>query len=230
MAVHHLQLPVDKDAVLALAVGDVVFLSGEITATGGLPAHKRIREFLAEGRELPVRHTGTFVHLPTMMEEADGVYEVLYVNPTTSTRFNGFIPGFIRELDLRIVAGKGGLDTASLEAMRETGCVYLSLLGGGSPILTAAIREVAQVAWLDFPSHFRLMTLRVENLGPLTVGMDAHGGSTYARLSEEAEARVPRILEDLTTARQAFEAAAAFNAARPDPSQDAPVTTAPDIA
>ncbi len=149
MATHHLQLPVTRDAIERIAVGDIVYLSGEITATGGLPAHKRIAAALERGSGLPVRHTGTFVHLPTMMEEEDGNYRVLYVNPTTSTRFNAFMPGFIRGLDLRIIAGKGGLDRASLDAMGETGCIYLSLLGGGSAILTAAVRRVVEVAWLD---------------------------------------------------------------------------------
>jgi fumarate hydratase subunit beta len=140
------------------------------------------------------------------MEESGDGYRVDYVNPTTSMRFAPFMPGFVRGLDLRIVAGKGGLDAATLEAMREMGCVYLSLLGGGSPILTAAIREVLEVAWLDLPSHFRLMTLRVEDLGPLTVGMDANGGSTYARLATQAQHRMPEILARLTEARDAHQA------------------------
>ena len=207
MAIHHLQLPITPDHARALAVEDVVYVTGEITATGGLPGHKRVAQCLAERKPLPVRPTGSFFHLPTMMEESGaGGYRVEYVNPTTSMRFASFMPDFVRGLDLRIVAGKGGLDAATLAAMHEVGCVYLSLLGGGSPILTAAIRDVLEVAWLDLPSHFRLMTLRVEDLGPLTVGMDAHGRSTYERLAAQAEKRMPEILADLAAARAAHEA------------------------
>jgi fumarate hydratase subunit beta len=85
--------------------------------------------------------------------------------------------------------------------MEERGCVYLSLLGGGSPMLSAAIKEVLQVEWHDFPSHFRLSRLRVEELGPLTVGIDAHGRSTYTELEEQARARLPDILKQLDKRR-----------------------------
>src|SRR5690606_27503186 len=84
-------------------------------------------------------------HLGSYSREVDGKFEVLYMNPTTSTRFNGFMPRLIRELDLRMVGGKGGLDQASVDAMRDTGCVYLSFLGGGCTLLSQAIREVVSV-------------------------------------------------------------------------------------
>jgi fumarate hydratase subunit beta len=206
MAIHHLKLPLSHETARALAVEDVVYLTGEITATGGLPGHKRIAECLSSGTSLPVRQTGTFFHLPTMMKETGAGYRVEYVNPTTSMRFASFAPDFIRGLDLSIVAGKGGLDAAALEAMREVGCIYLSMLGGGSPMLTEAIRDVLEVEWLDLPSHFRLITLRVENLGPFTVGMDADGGSIYERLASGAQSKLPHILSRLAAARDAYEA------------------------
>ena len=75
---------------------------------------------------------GSLLHLGSYSRETDGKFDVLYMNPTTSTRFNGYMPEFIRHYDLRLVGGKGGLDHASAEAMREVGCVYLSFLGGGA--------------------------------------------------------------------------------------------------
>ena len=39
---HYLQLPLDPEAVRALAVGDMVMLSGDITISIGLPTHKRM--------------------------------------------------------------------------------------------------------------------------------------------------------------------------------------------
>ncbi len=79
------------------------------------------------------------------------------------------------------------------------GCVYLSFLGGGSPLLYDAIKEA--VAWDDLVSHYRLVKLRVEQLGPLVVGIDAKGNSTFETLSPQASERVPEILRGLDEAR-----------------------------
>ena len=123
------------------------------------------------------------------------------MNPTTSTRFNPLMPRLIRHFGLRAVGGKGGLDAACAEAMREVGCVYFSFVGGGAPLLSDAIREVVSVQWNDLVSHYRLVTLRVEELGPVTVGIDAHGRSLYGDLSQAAADRLPAIMADLAAAR-----------------------------
>jgi len=202
MAMHHLTLPPTRESVADIRVGDIVYLTGDIVVTGGLPAHKRIVEYLDAGKELPIEMGGVFIHLPHMVEEKpDGSWTIHYVNPTTSTRFNNFLPRFIRDLDLHILGGKGGVGEEAVEAMRENGCIYVSILGGGSPIMSECIKEVRQVEWREFPAHFRLSRLRVENLGPLTVGVDAHGGSIYDALNEQARDRLPEILAQLDRRR-----------------------------
>jgi fumarate hydratase subunit beta len=47
------------------------------------------------------------------------------------------------------------------------------------------------------------VTLRVEGLGPLTVGIDAHGNSLYGDLGAAAEARLPAIMAELARDREA---------------------------
>ncbi|WP_264593767.1 fumarate hydratase C-terminal domain-containing protein [Sphingobium sp. B12D2B] len=206
MAVVSITCPPSREAVAALNVGDLVFLSGDIVVTGGLPAHKRMIDCLDRGLPLPLAIEGVFIHLPHMIEaRPDGGYDVQYVNPTTSRRFDAFMPQLIRDLDLRIVGGKGGLGADVAKVMAETGCVYLSLLGGGSPILSEAIKEVLAVEWRDFPSHFRLSKMRVENLGPLTVGIDARGRSIYQSLEDQARSRLPAIMQTLKQRRVAAE-------------------------
>lgn len=200
---HPLALPLDEDAVRGLRAGDQVVLDGEMTITAGLPTHRRIQEYLDEGRALPVDlRGGALFHLGSFSRDTEAGFEVLYMNPTTSTRFNDFMPGFIRRLGLRAVGGKGGLDRRSADAMRETGCVYLSFLGGGCPLLSDAITGVVSVHWTDLIAHFRLVTLRVEGLGPLTVGIDAHGNSLYDRLHDAASSRMPEILAALRAERE----------------------------
>jgi fumarate hydratase subunit beta len=53
--------------------------------------------------------------------------------------------------------------------------------------------------WTEYISQFRLLTLEVEQLGPATVAIDAHGNSLYTQLHERAVARMPEILRVLGT-------------------------------
>jgi fumarate hydratase subunit beta len=197
-----LTLPASETDIRKLKSGDFVILNGEIIMTAGLPTHQRIQDCIDEGKATPIDLTGgTLFHLGSFSRERDGAFEVLYMNPTTSTRFNPFMPGFIRHFGLRMVGGKGGLDHASAEAMKEVGCVYLSFLGGGAPLHSAAIADVVQVAWDDLVAHYRLVKLRVAELGPLVVGIDSHGNSSFERLGREAQERMPEILRELDADR-----------------------------
>jgi fumarate hydratase subunit beta len=203
---HRLKLPLSEESVRALRVDDHVLLDGEIVITAGLPTHQRILDHVEAGKELPIDLRGAaFFHLGSYSRDSNGVFDVLYMNPTTSTRFNGFMPTLIRKLNLRAVGGKGGLDAECAKAMREIGCVYLSFLGGGAPLLTQAIKEIVSVSWDDLVSHYRLVKLRVEELGPLVVAIDAHGNSKFDSLVEDATQALPQLMAELNEGRAKFE-------------------------
>ena len=72
------------------------------------------------------------------------------------------------------------LDDRRAEVMQEVGCLYLSFLGGGCTLLSQAVKQVVEVGWTDMLTHYRLVRLKVEGLGPATVGIDAHGRSRLA--------------------------------------------------
>ena len=187
----------------SLAAGDSVYLSGEIVLAAGLPTHLRIVEYLDADKPLPVDlKGGAMMHIAGYSREVDGRCEVLYINPTTSTRFNDYMPRIITGLGLRLTGGKGGLDARSVQAMREAGCAYLSFTGGGSTLLTKALKEVISVNWTDLIFHYRLVKVRVEDLGPATVAIDAHGNSLYETLTHDAQARLPDILKSLGPRQQ----------------------------
>lgn len=192
----NLQLPLSRADVESLELGEMVVLSGQVTMSIGLPTHQRMVDMIAAGQPLPVDlKDGAFVHLSCFnREREDGSgHEALYLNPTTSTRYNAFMPRLIEGCGLRVVGGKGGLDAASAEAMRRQGCVYLSFLGGGCTLLSRAIRRVVSVHWTDYISQFRLLTLEVSELGPATVAIDAQGRSLYDQLAQRAQQRLAEL-------------------------------------
>jgi len=188
----NLTLPLSRADVEGLRLGELVTVSGLVTMSIGLPTHKRMVDLVEAGTALPVDlRDGAFFHLSCYnRERADGSHEALYLNPTTSTRYDAYMPRLVEGCGLRLVGGKGGLDAASVLAMQRQGCAYLSFLGGGCTLLSQAIRRVVSVHWTDYISQFRLLTLEVAELGPATVAIDAHGGSLYAQLREEAARRL----------------------------------------
>ncbi|SAL50185.1 fumarate hydratase [Caballeronia sordidicola] len=72
-----------------------------------------------------------------------------------------------------------------------------SLYHGGANLLSRALRRVVAMNWTEYISQFRLLTLEVEQLGPATVAIDAHGNSLYTQLHEQATARMPGIVDTL---------------------------------
>ena len=199
---HRLNFPLSEADARALRAGDLVVIDGEVIVTAGIPTHERMLRSL-DGHEAPpmdLRGASIF-HLGSFSRETDGRFEVLYINPTTSTRFNPVMPRLIEGFGWHAIGGKGGLDAASLPAMRAAGCVYLSFLGGGCTLLSAAVKEVVQIGWSDMLMHYRLVRLRVEGLGPATVGIDAHGRSLYAEEQASAKERLQEFLARLAARR-----------------------------
>jgi len=193
--IHDLVLPLAPERARLLAVGDMVRLTGQVTVSIGIPTHKRMAEMVERGEPLPVDlHHGAFFHLSTYVRDTTGGPVPLYINPSTSTRYNAWMPDLVRRLGLTLVGGKGGLDAESVAALKEVGCVYLSFLGGGSPLLSRALRTVVSSHWNEYISQFRLLTLDVDALGPATVAIDAHGNSLYQQLHDAAARRLPQLL------------------------------------
>ena len=201
---HDLTLPLTEDAVRALKIGDLVYLTGEVFATAGMPTHDRLLGCLDGVEPLPFDMRGAALfHLGSLNEEAeDGSLRIVYMNPTTSTRFNGHMPRLIPGLGLRATGGKGGLSAESAQAMAETGCVYLSFLGGGAEIITAGIKRVTGIGWPEMISHYRIARIEVDRLGPLTVGIDAHGNSIYDQTTAAALDKRVAILAEMRASRQ----------------------------
>ncbi len=199
---HRLRFPLSADDARTLRAGDQVIIDGEIVITAGLPTHQRLLGCLDGKEPVPFDLTGaSLFQLGSFSREVDGRLELLYLNPTTSTRFNPLMPRLVRGFQWHAVGGKGGLDDACVAALQEVGCVYLSFLGGGCTLLSEAVREVLEVGWSDMLVHYRLVRLRVEGLGPATVGIDAHGRSLYADASRSAQDRLPELLARMAAER-----------------------------
>lgn len=200
----HLTLPLSPDEARSLKLGDMVLLSGDVTVTAGFVTHERMISAVEKGEDLPFDLTGqAFFHMGSNCRQDGNKFLPNYVNPTTSTRFDAFMPTLIRKLGLTATGGKGGMGPECARAMQETGCVYFSMPGGASPLLTAGAGERLGTGWDDLIEQFRLSRFKLNSFGPVTVAIDAHGKSMYQDLSDRAAERLPDILADMKAARSA---------------------------
>ena len=185
-----LTYPFDEKSVRALHAGDAVSISGRLY-TGRDKLHKHF----ADGGALPVDfRDGALYHCgPVVVREGD-LWRVCAAGPTTSVRENPYEPAFIEKTGVRLVIGKGGMDAATLAAMKRCGCVYIQAVGGAGALYAASVRRVAGVSLLEaFGAAEALWHFDVEDFRGV-VAMDAHGVSLFDRVrtasARELERRI----------------------------------------
>ena len=137
--------------VRALNAGDFVDADGEIVLTAGLPTHQRILDYMRNDKPLPIDITGgTLFHLGSYSRDTDGRFEVLYINPTTSTRFNAVMPPI--DPPFRPAHGRRqGRPRRGLRRGDAGGRLRLSVVSRRrlARLLSDAIKDVIAVAWDD---------------------------------------------------------------------------------
>jgi fumarate hydratase subunit beta len=170
----HLKTPVTEEDVIKLRIGDVLYLSGEIT-TARDRAHQRVLGL--DRSDVPVDFNVVY-HCGPLAKKNKG-WEILSCGPTTSARMNRYTGAMAERFGTRLFIGKGGMNKASAKVFKEKKCAYLAFTGGAGVLAAHSIRGVKAVHWLDLGIPEAVWVLKVEEFGPLVVAMDAHGGSLY---------------------------------------------------
>lgn len=191
--------PFTEAAVRALRAGDAVSISGRIY-TG----RDRLHKHFADGGRLPVDfRDGALYHCGPVVVREGNTWRVAAAGPTTSVRENPYEPGFIASTGVRLVIGKGGMDAATLDAMKKHGCVYIQAVGGAAAVAAAAVKKVAGVSMLEeFGAAEAVWHLDVEGLLGV-VAMDAHGKSLFNAVGESSRARLAELVAGRVAPRRA---------------------------
>lgn len=169
----NIETPIKDYDLGKLKIGDVVSISGTII-TARDQAHKRILE-----QETPFELDGSALfHAGPIISQKDGNYKIVAIGPTTSMRMNPY-QAEVLDKGVKIVIGKGGMDNTVQEALKRNNAVYLVATGGCAALYVDKVKEVTDVNWLDLGVPEALWELKVENFGPLIVGMDAEGNTLY---------------------------------------------------
>jgi fumarate hydratase subunit beta len=189
-----LKTPITEGQARVLHVGDRVRLSGVIV-TARDRAHRWLVEE-AKPEDLPAPLAGGVIfHCgPIGRRKAPG-WELVAAGPTTSERMNAYAPEVLRKFGVRGIVGKGGMNRQVLDALRESGAVYLSAVGGAAQVLASKVERVAAVAKLEeFGAPEALWVFEVKDF-PVMVTMDTHARSLHAVTAAESHERMKDLLK-----------------------------------
>jgi L(+)-tartrate dehydratase beta subunit len=202
MTHHILETPVTEAQARALRIGDTVTLEKTLFGIrdGTLIAmFDKGRSTHMDLRGHALIHTAPNVRKVPVTNESPTGYAPLCIGTTTSQRMERFTRPLMEHYGARIIVGKGGMGPQTLAAFRDLGGAYLAVIGGAAALETTWIEAIEEVDMDDLHPE-SLWRFRIKGFGPLTVTMDAHGGSTYDRVQDEAKARRAKILASLGAA------------------------------
>lgn len=171
---YKLTTPLTEEVTRKLRAGDTVLLSGVIY-TARDAAHKRLCECLDRGEKLPidVKDAAIYYAGPTPARSGQAIGAC---GPTTSYRMDAYAPRLLH-LGLKAMIGKGKRSEQVVEAMKETGAVYLAAIGGAGALMASRVKTAQLVCYEDLGSE-AIRRLEVEEM-PLTVVIDSLGNNLY---------------------------------------------------
>lgn len=159
-----------------LRAGDRVLLSG-VVYTSRDAAHKRICALLDSGDKLPFEFRDAAIYYagPTPTKPGGVIGSC---GPTTSSRMDVFAPRLL-DSGLCCMIGKGGRDSAVVDAIKRNNAVYLCAIGGAGALAAKCIVECEEIAFFDLGCE-SVKRLKFKDF-PLTVGIDSHGGTMFKK-------------------------------------------------
>mgnify|MGYP005761600759 FL=1 len=169
-----LTLPLTKEQIKNLHAGGSVLISGTILTARDC-AHKRITEYISEGKPLPFELKGAMIYYAGPCPAKPGMASGS-CGPTTSARMDSFAPTLL-DLGLAGMIGKGEMCEEVTNALKRNTAVYFAAIGGAGALYGSAIKKSECIAFPDLLSE-AVYRLEVEKI-PAVVAMDCHGGNIY---------------------------------------------------
>ncbi|MCY4143002.1 MAG: fumarate hydratase [Gammaproteobacteria bacterium] len=175
-----------KEGVRDWRAGETLLLTGKIL-TGRDAAHKRLCQFLDEGKPLPVDFTDRFIYyvgpVSPVRDEVVGP-----AGPTTATRMDRFTDQLLQSTGLLGMIGKAERGSEAVSAIREHGAVSLIAVGGAAFLVAKSITDSRLVAFEDLMME-AIYEFEVKDM-PVTVAVDSLGNSIHQSGPEKWRATI----------------------------------------
>jgi fumarate hydratase class I len=154
--------------------GDRLLLNGKML-TGRDAAHKRIKDMLAQGEELPVEFKGRVIYYVGPVDPV-GEEVVGPAGPTTATRMDKFTRMMLDQ-GLLAMVGKAERGADTTDAIREAKSAYLMAVGGAAYLVSRAIKGSKVVGFEDLGME-AIYEFEVSDF-PVTVAVDSEGKNVH---------------------------------------------------
>lgn len=169
-----IKMPLTKDIIKNLKVGDEVLLSGVIL-TARDAAHKRLYDLIKKGKRVPLNLKDAVIYYcgptPAMPGRAIGS-----CGPTTSSRMDAFTPELIK-LGIGGMIGKGDRSDEVRKAIKKYACIYFLATGGIGALLSTKVKSARPILFKELGAE-AVYKLDVRDF-PLIVGIDSNGKDIY---------------------------------------------------
>ena len=169
-----LNTPLTTETVEKLNCGQQVLLNG-VLYTARDAAHKKLSEYLRDGRDLPFRLVGQVIYYvgPTPARPGGVIGSA---GPTTSGRMDVYTPQLYAG-GVKATIGKGRRSPEVIRAIREHKGVYLAAVGGAAALIAKCITEAKVIAFPELgPEAIYALTV---NDFPAIVVNDVYGRDLY---------------------------------------------------
>ncbi|MDE5616819.1 MAG: FumA C-terminus/TtdB family hydratase beta subunit [Clostridia bacterium] len=172
-SVKYLSLPLTKESMKDLRVGDMVKLSGDMLVFRDA-GHKRLYQSILDGKQA-FEYAGETIYFmgpcPARAGEAIGS-----AGPTTSCRMDKYTP-YMLDNGLSAQIGKGKRSEDCIQAFKRNGCVYFAAIGGAGAIYSKSITN-AEVLYFEDLGTEAVRRITVKDF-PVVVAVDALGNDIY---------------------------------------------------
>jgi fumarate hydratase, class I len=185
-----------KQEVASWKPGQRLLLSGKML-TGRDAAHKRIQDYLNQGKALPVDFTNRVIYyvgpVDPVRDEVVGP-----AGPTTATRMDKFTEMMLAGTGLAAMIGKGERGPSALEAIRKHKAASLIAVGGAAYLVAKAIRKSRVLAFEDLGME-AIYEFEVRDM-PVTVAVDSSGSSVHETGPAEWSKKIVELKIPVTAA------------------------------
>jgi len=166
-----------REACSRLRAGDVVLLSGKIY-TARDAAHKKIFKIYRDNPEqMPFLLKDSIIAYIGPTQAKPGM-PIGSCGPTTSSRMDPYAPS-LYDAGMAACIGKGDRSPAVYEAIRRSGGVYFSAIGGAGALYAEHVLSCRVLAYEELGCE-SVKELEISDF-PLYVAIDSLGGSIFAR-------------------------------------------------
>lgn len=171
-----LNLPLTKEDIKTLKVGDSVNLTGTLY-TARDAAHKRFDEMISRGENLPLDIKGQTIYYVGPAPTKQGAV-IGPCGPTSSYRMDKYTPTLL-DMGLSAMIGKGERSDEVIDAIKRNGCVYFAAVGGAAALISKSVVKDELICFDDLGTE-SVHKYTVKDF-PCIVAIDSNGNDIYKR-------------------------------------------------